>query len=207
MYDHGLANQYAWSCVIVQSIQYRTLFSHFLHLPNHAVPFVEILCSKIIETKRYRWLWYPFAEKIYQMEVYTFRRAARNPSMWLPRRLVLGSPRERILQELNMAINSCLSKMKNRPKTLLVFVNPYGGRKRATRVYEQFVAPVFAKSGIKASVMTTKYGGDARDQILSTCSMNIFHSSFVGSVSVSCKLNARWQLSRHSNIAHGYCTL
>ncbi|KAL7988280.1 hypothetical protein Chor_007199 [Crotalus horridus] len=40
-----------------------------------------------------------------------------------------------------------------RPKSLLVFINPVGGRKRAMEIYQSQVAPLFALAGIHAQVV------------------------------------------------------
>lgn len=51
--------------------------------------------------------------------------------------------------------NSCreisvtlLFSSAGRPKHLLVYINPYGGKQQGKRIYEQKVAPLFALAGI-----------------------------------------------------------
>ncbi|KAJ6654546.1 hypothetical protein lerEdw1_006853 [Lerista edwardsae] len=53
-----------------------------------------------------------------------------------------------------------------RPKSLLVFINPSGGRKRAVEIYQSQVAPLFALAGIHAQVVETCRANEARDYIL-----------------------------------------
>ncbi|KAK9407655.1 ceramide kinase-like [Crotalus adamanteus] len=53
-----------------------------------------------------------------------------------------------------------------RPKNLLVFINPVGGRKRAMEIYQSQVAPLFALAGIHAQVVETCHANEARDYIL-----------------------------------------
>ncbi|XP_026567407.1 ceramide kinase-like isoform X2 [Pseudonaja textilis] len=53
-----------------------------------------------------------------------------------------------------------------RPKSLLVFINPVGGRKRAMEIYQSQVAPLFALAGIHAQVVETCHANEARDYIL-----------------------------------------
>ena len=132
-----------------------------------AVLFNDILSSELIGSRTARYVWYPFSEKVYGMYVYTFSRSQRNPSMWLPRRIELTSPNERVVESCCSAINCFVKEMDKRPKYVLVFINPYGGRKRATHVYDHIVAPVFQRAGLKASVMTTKFGGDAKETLMS----------------------------------------
>lgn len=46
----------------------------------------------------------------------------------------------------------CLSAA-NRPKSLLVYINPYGGKRRAKCIYEQKVAPLFLRACITTDVI------------------------------------------------------
>ncbi|KAK8759044.1 hypothetical protein V5799_003322 [Amblyomma americanum] len=55
---------------------------------------------------------------------------------------------------------------EKRPRKLLVFVNPFGGRKRAPVVYERKVAPIFQLAGISVELITTRYSGHAKECLL-----------------------------------------
>ena len=48
-----------------------------------------------------------------------------------------------------------------RPRRLLVFVNPFGGSRRAHQIWETTVRPVFDKAGIKSHPVETEHGGHA----------------------------------------------
>ena len=41
----------------------------------------------------------------------------------------------------------------NRPKSVLVFINPHGGKKKAPKVYRDKVAPLFELAGITTDVI------------------------------------------------------
>lgn len=41
----------------------------------------------------------------------------------------------------------------NRPQSLLVYINPYGGKQRGKRIYEEKVAPLFRRARILADVI------------------------------------------------------
>lgn len=41
----------------------------------------------------------------------------------------------------------------SRPRRLLVYINPYGGKRQGKRVYEHKVAPLFAQAGIHTHVI------------------------------------------------------
>ncbi|XP_042147602.1 ceramide kinase-like [Ixodes scapularis] len=55
---------------------------------------------------------------------------------------------------------------ESRPRRLLVLVNPFGGRKRAPRIYQRKVAPIFQLAGIAVQLVTTRYSGHAKQCIL-----------------------------------------
>ncbi|KAF1372476.1 hypothetical protein PFLUV_G00265810 [Perca fluviatilis] len=62
-------------------------------------------------------------------------------------------------------INEQLSLLTNRPKSLLVYINPYGGKRRGRRIYEQKVAPLFRRACILADVIVTERANHARDHL------------------------------------------
>lgn len=41
----------------------------------------------------------------------------------------------------------------SRPKSLLVYINPFGGKRHGKRIYEQKVAPMFRLAGIATTVI------------------------------------------------------
>ncbi|KAL8164344.1 UNVERIFIED_CONTAM: hypothetical protein K2H54_049352, partial [Gekko kuhli] len=53
-----------------------------------------------------------------------------------------------------------------RPKSLLVFINPAGGRKKAVGIYQERVASLFALAGIHTHVIETSRKNEAREYIL-----------------------------------------
>ncbi|XP_037551991.1 ceramide kinase [Nematolebias whitei] len=63
------------------------------------------------------------------------------------------------------ATNELLSLLTDRPKSLLVYINPYGGKQRGERIYEQKVAPVFRRAGIFTDVIVTERANHARDHL------------------------------------------
>lgn len=63
--------------------------------------------------------------------------------------------------------------LKNRPKRLLLFVNPYGGKKKGLKIYEKHVKPLFIMAGIEANVIITQRQNHARDTLLSCSFENI----------------------------------
>lgn len=43
---------------------------------------------------------------------------------------------------------------ESRPKQLLVYINPYGGKRQGKRIYEQKVAPLFNLASISTDVVS-----------------------------------------------------
>uniref|UniRef100_A0A8D3BB47 Ceramide kinase n=1 Tax=Scophthalmus maximus TaxID=52904 RepID=A0A8D3BB47_SCOMX len=62
-------------------------------------------------------------------------------------------------------INEQLSLLTNRPKSLLVYINPFGGKRRGKRIYEQEVAPLFRRACISADVIVTERANHASDHL------------------------------------------
>ncbi|MCI4389022.1 hypothetical protein PGIGA_G00092850 [Pangasianodon gigas] len=63
------------------------------------------------------------------------------------------------------AIREQLSLLTIRPKRLLVYINPYGGKHRGKRIYEQKVAPIFSRASISTDVIITERANHARDHL------------------------------------------
>ncbi|CAO2194899.1 unnamed protein product [Urochloa humidicola] len=56
----------------------------------------------------------------------------------------------------------CLDSF-GRPKRLFVFVNPFGGRKCAKKIYDAEIKPLFEAAGVSITVQETEYQGHARE--------------------------------------------
>ncbi|XP_023206050.1 ceramide kinase isoform X2 [Xiphophorus maculatus] len=72
---------------------------------------------------------------------------------------------QQICEQWIQVTNEQLSILTNRPKNLLVYINPYGGKRRGERIYEQKVAPVFRRAGILTDVIVTERANHARDHL------------------------------------------
>ncbi|XP_073326122.1 ceramide kinase [Pagrus major] len=53
-----------------------------------------------------------------------------------------------------------------RPHRLLVFINPFGGKKKGRKIYHSVVAPLFELAGISSHVIVTERANQARDHLL-----------------------------------------
>ncbi|KAF3696844.1 Ceramide kinase [Channa argus] len=53
-----------------------------------------------------------------------------------------------------------------RPHKLLVFINPFGGKRKGRKIYHSVVAPLFELAGISSHVIVTERANQARDHLL-----------------------------------------
>ncbi|XP_037729432.1 ceramide kinase [Drosophila subpulchrella] len=69
-------------------------------------------------------------------------------------------------QELQIRLQSS-SPARMRVRRLLVFINPYGGRKAGAQTYERHVRPIFQLAGVDATCITTQRANQVKDILLS----------------------------------------
>ncbi|EDX11707.1 ceramide kinase [Drosophila simulans] len=69
-------------------------------------------------------------------------------------------------QELQIRLHSS-SPTRMRVRRLLVFINPYGGRKAGAQTYERHVRPIFQLAGVDATCITTQRANQVKDILLS----------------------------------------
>lgn len=146
------------------------------------LPYNEILSAHVLVPVVTRWLWRPVPEATFRFALYTFKRSARSPTHWFPRCLIISTTREGIARSWTAAINAAVATKLQRPHHLLVFINPYGGRRRALSVYQRQVAPVFEKAGIKCTVERTQFQGHAKAFIMDLSAQEL--ESYDGIVAV-----------------------
>jgi len=126
------------------------------------IPFDEIFGTELNGVTKSRWQGYPFSENMYELCLYTLKKSTRNSSVWFPRRVIFKSAAEKVIEKVHMVVQDALQRYTCRPKNLLVFVNPYGGSKRAMSVYEHNVLPILEKAHIRYSMHMTQYRGHAK---------------------------------------------
>uniref|UniRef100_A0A671R243 Ceramide kinase-like n=1 Tax=Sinocyclocheilus anshuiensis TaxID=1608454 RepID=A0A671R243_9TELE len=62
-------------------------------------------------------------------------------------------------------IREQLALLTNRPKNLLVYINPYGGKQRGKQIYDHKVAPIFSRASVSTDVIVTERANHARDHL------------------------------------------
>ncbi|KAK2121831.1 hypothetical protein P7K49_003217, partial [Saguinus oedipus] len=53
----------------------------------------------------------------------------------------------------------------SRPKHLLVFINPFGGKGQGKRIYERKVAPLFTLASITTDIIVTEHANQAKETL------------------------------------------
>ncbi|KAL1020933.1 hypothetical protein UPYG_G00006590 [Umbra pygmaea] len=100
---------------------------------------------------------------------YVKRTSSRssNQLLWALGRTQFSCPsrdlRDQWLTQLRMALKT---HSPSRPHRLLVFINPFGGKKQGSHIYQSLVAPLFELAGISCHVVVTERANQARDHIL-----------------------------------------
>lgn len=63
-------------------------------------------------------------------------------------------------------LNLIISAFKTRPKHILLFVNPFGGKKNAMKIYEKYGKPLFHKAGIEVTVNVSQRKDQIKDFLI-----------------------------------------
>ncbi|XP_061140214.1 ceramide kinase-like [Syngnathus typhle] len=84
---------------------------------------------------------------------------------WRCAHVTFACPQVALCHRWVSTIREQLEAIGGRPTQLLVYINPYGGKRQAKRVYQQKVAPLFALAGIGTHVIVTEYANHARDHL------------------------------------------
>ncbi|MCO5573970.1 hypothetical protein L7F22_027748 [Adiantum nelumboides] len=66
------------------------------------------------------------------------------------------------VESWSQAIQACLDEAE-RPKRLLVILNPFGGKKRAKELFQQHVEPLLSAAGVACTLQETQYQNHARE--------------------------------------------
>lgn len=84
---------------------------------------------------------------------------------WRKHNLTLYNTEYRIIKQWYDSLTALLNDQK-RPKNILMFINPYGGRKKALDVYEKHAKPLLQLVGIEVSCVISQRANQIRDIIM-----------------------------------------
>lgn len=105
------------------------------------------------------------------LSIYYAERMVCSPidcNRWRVRRLTLNNNDPYIVAKWYDNLQSVLKRSGSlRVKRLLVFINPYGGRKMGLQTYERTCKPIIQLAGIDASCIITQRANQIRDILMS----------------------------------------
>uniref|UniRef100_A0A6I8PHB6 Ceramide kinase n=1 Tax=Ornithorhynchus anatinus TaxID=9258 RepID=A0A6I8PHB6_ORNAN len=133
---------------------------------GYSVPVSEIIAveeTEIDEKRHNSGKWQKMA-KPHAFTVYYVKRARHHH--WRCGRVTFWCSEEQLCNRWLQALRESLEKLTTRPKHLLVYINPFGGKQQAKRIYEQKVAPLFSLASVSADVIVTEHANHAKDSLL-----------------------------------------
>ncbi|XP_034983817.1 ceramide kinase isoform X1 [Zootoca vivipara] len=131
-----------------------------------AVPISEIIAVEETEIDKKqsnsgKW------QKMAKPHAFTVHYAKRvHNHRWRCKDVTFWCINEQLCNQWMHALRELLDLQTSRPKHLLVYVNPYGGKKQGEKIYEQTVAPLFSLASISTDVIVTEHANHARDNLL-----------------------------------------
>ncbi|CAM4477079.1 unnamed protein product [Lepidochelys olivacea] len=133
---------------------------------NYFVPASEIIVveeTEIDEKQCSSGKWQKMG-KPHAFTVYYMKRAQKH--RWRCSEVTFSCVDEQLCNQWIQALKELLELQKSRPKQLLVYINPYGGKRQGKRIYEQKVAPLFSLASISTDVIITEHANHAKDNLL-----------------------------------------
>ncbi|CAM6089143.1 unnamed protein product [Calypogeia fissa] len=100
--------------------------------------------------------------QMYRFAVHTFQRSQNKKCNWIPKVYTFCHESADICQAWVAHIQGLLDRDDHRPKSLLVLVNPYGGKGSGVQEWES-VAPMFERARVRTKVILTERAGHAHD--------------------------------------------
>uniref|UniRef100_A0A8C6FXW6 Ceramide kinase n=1 Tax=Moschus moschiferus TaxID=68415 RepID=A0A8C6FXW6_MOSMO len=102
-------------------------------------------------------------EKPYAFTVHRVRRARRHRWRWA--QVTFWCPEEQLYHLWLQTLRELLETLTSRPKHLLVFINPLGGKGQGKRIYEKKVAPLFTLASITTEIIVTEHANHAKESL------------------------------------------
>lgn len=103
-----------------------------------------------------------------KLVIHYLDRKKGNRNIWTCKRIDLSSENQDTLKEIHSQLEKrTLDHFLERPKRLLIFINPYGGTGNAPIIFEKEVRPMLDLVGIQYDVIETERSYHAHDLLLS----------------------------------------
>mmetsp|Transcript_10320 Transcript_10320/g.18669 ORF Transcript_10320/g.18669 Transcript_10320/m.18669 type:complete len:625 (-) Transcript_10320:330-2204(-) len=108
-------------------------------------------------------------KKLSFLVIHTFSRGRKNPNEWRPLELILEHGAEEVVMEWARCINERVKALSAgcRPRRLHVYINPFGGHRRAEQVWGKTCVPIFESASVKFRVTVTSAAGHAQEEVQS----------------------------------------
>ncbi|XP_043943199.1 ceramide kinase [Protopterus annectens] len=131
----------------------------------HTVPVSEIIAVREIEIDEHKddGKWQKISKPM-AFKVYFVRRARQH--RWRCSEVKFCSNNEQLCNQWVQALREQLDKQTCRPKRLIVYINPFGGKKQGKKIYERKVAPLFSLASISTDVIVTEWANQAKESLL-----------------------------------------
>uniref|UniRef100_A0A8C5LAE8 Ceramide kinase n=1 Tax=Jaculus jaculus TaxID=51337 RepID=A0A8C5LAE8_JACJA len=100
-------------------------------------------------------------EKPFAFTVHCVKRARHHRWKWA--QVTFWSSDEQLCQLWLQTLREQLDTLTSRPKHLLVFINPCGGKGQGRRIYERRVAPLFTLASVSTEVIITEHANQAKE--------------------------------------------
>ncbi|XP_054438480.1 ceramide kinase [Pteronotus mesoamericanus] len=105
-------------------------------------------------------------ETCFAFTVHCVKRARRR--RWKCAQVTFCGADEQLCRLWLQTLRDQLDSLTCRPKHLLVFINPFGGKGQGKRIYERKVAPLFALAAISTEVVVTERANHAKETLYET---------------------------------------
>ncbi|XP_040268177.1 ceramide kinase [Bufo bufo] len=161
----GRGSSRAGACITRVLHRAQGLTTHRLYAGGHTVPISEIVSvgEAEIDEKYYQGMQWKHMCKPHAFTVHYVQRMKKH--RWRCKAVTFWCSDELLCCHWLQALNDLLKQQTWRPKRLLVYINPYGGKKKGKQIYETKVAPLFSLASISTEVIVTEYANHARDHL------------------------------------------
>ncbi|TRY74775.1 hypothetical protein TCAL_09510 [Tigriopus californicus] len=103
----------------------------------------------------------------FKLVIHYLQRQKDNCNIWTCKKIDLTGENQDALKEVHSQLEKrTLDHFQERPKRLLIFINPYGGTGNAPIIFEKQVRPMFDLVGIQYDVIETERSYHAHDLLL-----------------------------------------
>lgn len=94
------------------------------------------------------------------------RHRTRNPNIWKNEVMKFHNSDPRIVSKWVNTLQDILAMQPHRPRHILMFVNPYGGKRLALNVYNKVAKPLFQLAEVDVSLVVTQRQNQVTDIIM-----------------------------------------